>query len=156
MSNKTLCCYNGRDERNRNSDKCFPCYNDRLPRTNNNSYDGRISLEVLELAGLEKQLKKPWILTQKYTLEYQKITINLNNKKQDIKKDTQPESDKRVRHEDELLDSNYYKIIIPDGHKYTKGRIIYNLLNHVASDTLVPINTGRMEMRPILLWTIKE
>ena len=92
---------------------------DRLPRINNNSYDGRISVEALELAGLEKQLKKPWILTQKYTPEYRKMTINLNNKKQDIKKDTQTESDKRVRHEDELPDSNYYKIIIPDGYKYT-------------------------------------
>ena len=45
------------------------------------------------------------------------MTINLNNNTQNIKKDTQPESDKRVRHEDELPDSNYYKIIIPDGHK---------------------------------------
>ena len=35
--------------------------------------------------------------------------------------------------------TNYYKIIIPDGHKYTKDYIINNLLNHVAPDTLVPI-----------------
>ena len=61
----------------------------------------------------------PWILTRKYTPEYPKMTINLNNNKQDIKKGTQPESDKRVRHEDELPDYNYYKIIIPDGHKHT-------------------------------------
>ena len=47
------------------------------------------------------------------------MTINLNNNKQDIKKDTLPKSDKRVRQEDEHPDSNYYKIIIPDGHKYT-------------------------------------
>ena len=48
------------------------------------------------------------------------MTINLNNNTQDIKKDTQSESDKGVRHEDELPDSNYYKIVIRDGHKYTK------------------------------------
>ena len=104
VSNKTLRCCNGRDKRNRNSDKCFLYHNDRLPRIDNNSHDGRILVEALELAGLEKQLKKPWILTQKYTPEYRKITMNLNNNKQDIKKDTQPESDKRVTHEDELPD----------------------------------------------------
>ena len=106
VSNKTLRCCNGRDKRNRNSDKCFPYHNDRLPRINNNSYDGRISVEALKLAGLEKQLKKTWILTRKYTPEYPKMTINLNNNTQDIKNDTQPESDKSVRHEDELPDSN--------------------------------------------------
>ena len=92
VSNETLRCYNGRDERNRTSDKCFPCHYDRLPRINNNSCDGRISVEALKLAGLEKQLKKPWILTRKYTREYPKIRINLSNNSQDIKKDTQPES----------------------------------------------------------------
>ena len=79
---------------NRYSDKCFPFHNDRLPRINNNSYDGRVSVEALKLAGLEKQPKKPWILTRKYTPEYTKMTLNLNNNKQDITKDTQPESDK--------------------------------------------------------------
>ena len=57
---------------------------------------------------------------------------------QGINKYTQPESDKRIWHEDELLDSNYYKIIIPEGHKYTKDYIINNHLKH-ASETLVPI-----------------
>ena len=87
-----LSCYNGRDERNRNSDKYFPCLYDRLLRITNNSCDSRISVEALKLAGLEKHLKKPWILTRKYTREYSKIRINLNNNKQDIKKDTQPEN----------------------------------------------------------------
>ena len=58
---------------------------------------------------------------------------------QGINKDTQPGSDKRFRHEDEFPDSNYYKIIIPEVHKYTKDYIINNLLNHVASENLVPI-----------------
>ena len=92
VSNKTLCCYNGPDETNRNSDKCFPCHYDLLPRINNNSCHGRISVGALKLAGLEKQLKKPWILARKYTREYPKIRINLNNNSQDIKKGTQPES----------------------------------------------------------------
>ena len=91
VSNKTLRCCNGRDKRNRNSDKCFSYNNDRLPRINNNSHDGRISVKALELAGLEKQLKKPWILTRKYTRKYPKIRANLNNNSQDIKKDTQPD-----------------------------------------------------------------
>ena len=154
VSNKTLRLYNGRDKRNRNSDKCFPYHNDRLPRINYNSYDGRISVEALKLAGLEKQLKKPWILTLKYTPEYPKMTINLNNNTQDIKKDTQPESDKRVRHEDELPDSSYYKIIIPDGHKYTKDYIINNLLNHVAPDTLVSIKYRANGNEANFWWTI--
>ena len=112
--------YNGCDDRNRNSYIYFPYHYDRWPRISNNSYEGRISVKALILAGLEEQHKKPWILTWKYTREYPKITINLINNKQEIKKDTQPESDKRVRHEDELPDSNYYKIIIPEGPKYTK------------------------------------
>ena len=106
VSNKTLRCYSDRDKKNRNSDKCFPYHNDRLRRIINNSYDCRISVEALKLAGLEKQLKKTWILTRKYTPEYPKMTINLNNNTQDIKNDTQPESDKSVRHEDVLPESN--------------------------------------------------
>ena len=58
---------------------------------------------------------------------------------QGINKDTQPESDKRIRHEDELPDTNYYKTIMPEGHRYTKYYIINNLLNQVASETLVSI-----------------
>ena len=82
------------------------------------------------------------------------MTINLNSNTQDIKKDTQPESDKRVRHEDELPDSNYYKIIIPDGHKYTKDYIINNLLNHVAPVTLVPIKYWANGNGANFWWTI--
>ena len=134
----------------------FSLHNDRLPRINNNSYDGSISVEAQKLAGLEKRLKKPWILTRKYTPEYPKMIKNLNNNTQDIKKDTKPESDKRVRHEDELPDSNYYKIIIPDGHKYTKYYIINNLLNHVAPDTLVPIKYRANGDGANFLWTIKK
>lgn len=82
------------------------------------------------------------MLILKYTHEYPEITITLNNNKQDINKDTQPESDKRVnetRFEDELSEYNYYKIFISDGHKYTNDYIINNILNYVASEILVPI-----------------
>ena len=160
MSDKTLRCYDDRDKRNRNSHKCFTYRCDRFLRINNNSYNGnklRLSVETLTLSRLEKQLKKPWILTRRYRRKYPKITINLYNNMQGINKDTQPESDKRVRHEDELHDNyNYYKIIIPDGHKYTKDYIINNLLNYVASETLVPIKYRANGNRANFLWTIKK
>ena len=127
VSDKTLRFYDDRDKRNRNSQKCFTYRCDRFLRINNNSYNGnklRLSVETLTLARLEKQLKRPWILTRRYRCEYPKITINLYNNVQGINKDTQPESDKRIRHEDELPDSNYYKIIIPEGHLIYKR--LYN------------------------------
>ncbi|KOX67440.1 Nuclear RNA export factor 1 [Melipona quadrifasciata] len=41
--------------------------------------------------------------------------------------------------EDQLSQSDYYKIIISDGHKYTKDYIINSLVEYVAPETLVPI-----------------
>lgn len=78
------------------------------------------------------------MLTRKYTREYPKVTKNLNNNKHDINKDIQSESVKRVketRFGDELPESNYYKIIIPDEHKYTKDHIINNFFHYVAPET---------------------
>lgn len=78
----------------------------------------------------------------KCTHEYRKITINWNNKKKDIEKDTQPEGDKLVNEtwfDDELSEFNYYKIIISDRHKYTKHYIINILLNYVTPETKVLI-----------------
>lgn len=80
---------------------------------------------------------------------------NKNNNKQDITKEsnkgTKPGSDRRVKEPRfevlkldlkprlELLESSYYKIIIPDGYKYRNNYIISNLVNYVVQKTFVPI-----------------
>ena len=103
-SNKTICCYDGREL-----------------RINNNSYhDNRfkddVSFETQIKPAKDKPRKK---LVRTYVSESsQIINSNNNNNKQDImteNKGTQSGSDRRVKErrlEHELPESNYYKIII--------------------------------------------
>ncbi|KAK1136690.1 hypothetical protein K0M31_001234 [Melipona bicolor] len=138
VSDKTLCCHNGRSGKNKSVDKS---YCDRLLKVDTTSADYRLVMPPK----LVKGPIRPWGATRTYTRDWARVTINLNNyinNLEYINEDTELESDRMVNetsYDDELPHSDYYKIMISDGHKYTKDYIINNLVKYVVPEMLVPI-----------------
>ncbi|KAK1125150.1 hypothetical protein K0M31_006490 [Melipona bicolor] len=137
VSDKTLRCHDDRNGKNKSVDKSY--YYDRLPKIDTSAdYSLVIPPKIL------KQAKRtPSIRT--YARGCPKVTINLNEYNNNVEyfnEDTELESDRMVNetsYDDELPQSDYYKIMISDGHKYTKDYIINNLVKYVAPETLLPI-----------------
>ena len=143
--NKTLGCRDGR--KGSSMQEYSICHYDRLPRrNNNNSYDDSVSFKESKTRSARDN---PWKRIQTYTPNNTRTRINSNNNNNNNQAiltgrntDTESESDRKVKEpspEDELPDSTYYKIIIPNGHKHSKDYLINKLINYVAPETLVPI-----------------
>ncbi|KAK1125144.1 hypothetical protein K0M31_006484 [Melipona bicolor] len=134
VSDKTLRCNNGRSGRNKTVDK-FDYY-DRLLKVDTTSADYKFVVP----SKLVKGPIGPWGVRRTYMRDWARVTTGLNNN--NIHEDTELKCDKMVNEtsfDDKIRQSDYYKIMISDGHKYTKDYIINNLVEYVAPETLVPI-----------------